>query len=125
MKWERYVIPGRSHVDPPQGSFRSDVGEFVIHPHWERGRHGRKLKSVVWKLYEHRRMVGQPFASAKLAKAFAEALHELGDDRLARRKFIREGAVWCAKYEAVERWREKGETHAEAEVRYDAYRART
>lgn len=102
MKWER-VNTAHAFGEPRVSSYLSDDGRFRVHPRFERGRYKQRTKRVVYWLYENRRFIGNPFASARLARAFAEALADLGDDRQARREFIRNGAEWC--WDKEREWR--------------------
>lgn len=88
---------GMAFIAPiPSSRYLSDDGRFSVEPRYARSRNGRRrLKSVVYHLHEHGRMIGKPFESVWLAREFAEALAALGDDRRARAEFIRNGGEWC------------------------------
>lgn len=120
MKWLRVpsLIKQAGMTLPAKAYWRSDDDVYVVYPSFGRGRRGRRLKSVVWRLTERKRPVGKSFASARLAKAFADALAALGDDRRARAEFIRNGGEWC--YQKENEWRRKRDDAAFA--RYDARR---
>jgi hypothetical protein len=118
MNWHRYPNLGRS--GPIPGSMYRSTGDdgrtWAVYPVYEKGRGGRRLKKVVWRLYEDGRPLGRPFVSARLAKAFAEAYEALGDDRRARREFLRNGGEWSHQRQAE--WR-----HERDEREYARYRA--
>lgn len=101
MNWSR--VPTLGSLSAAKSSYLSAGGEFRIVPEQARSRTGKKLKRVVWRLYEGGRAVGRPFNSARLAKAFAEAFAALGADRDARAKFLSDGAGWC--YDKEREWR--------------------
>jgi hypothetical protein len=115
MKWTRLPVtsaPGMS-IRAPIPSSRYVAEDYSgatylvysVDPRYLIGRGGRRLKRVVWHLHENGRMIGRPFNSARLAKAFAEALNAIGDDRRARDALIRDGAGWC--YDREREWRDE------------------
>jgi hypothetical protein len=116
VNWHRYPMLGglgmSSRAPIPSSRYMSEGGMYTVEPRYAKSRTGRRLKRVVWHLYENRRMIGMPFHSARLAKAFAEALAELGDDRWARAALIRDGAGWC--YDKEREWRRERYTQSDA-----------
>lgn len=107
MRWSKYpALTGFDHYrHPAKDSHRSDDGLYRVQPGYGTGYDGKRLKQVVWKLYEGQRVIGRPFHSLRLAKAFAEALAALGEDRRARADFIKNGAEWC--YAKENEWRQE------------------
>jgi hypothetical protein len=98
--WTRHKVAGAFGGE----TIRYMWGVYIVSPRPARGRGGRTLRRIVWHLYENNQFIGRPFHSARLAKAFAEALAALGDDRRARRELIADGAGWC--YDKENEWRE-------------------
>ncbi len=106
MNWSRVPslpIPGGDITHPAKSAYVSEGGAFRVTPTFARDRRGRRLKRTAWRLLEGNRQVGQSFYTAKLAKAFAEALDALGNDPGVRREFIRNGAAWCSRWERESR----------------------
>lgn len=106
MTWSRYPLLSIGLSRPFSSPFPSSfymAGEYKVMPKYARGHGGRILKRIVWHLYKNNRMIGRPFHSARLAKAFAEAYAALGDDRRARAVMLRDGAQWC--YDKEREWR--------------------
>lgn len=100
MKWVAYehTVFGA----PRKRGFRSDDGRFSITPAYSYTQRRRKTKQVVYRLWENKHMRGNPFASAMLAKAFAEAYGQI-EDRRERAEFLRNGGEWCWNWQNARR----------------------